>query len=41
MSGFNGVNCDGGVTNSAMEGTFIRNAQDDGMAMWSDGAVCE
>jgi hypothetical protein len=34
-----GVNFDGGVTNSTVQDTFTRNTQDDGMAMWSNGAA--
>jgi F5/8 type C domain/Pectate lyase superfamily protein/Abnormal spindle-like microcephaly-assoc'd, ASPM-SPD-2-Hydin len=34
-----GVNFDGGVTNSTVENTFTRNTQDDGMAMWSNGTA--
>lgn len=30
-----GINFDGGVTNSAVRNSFLRNTQDDGLAMWS------
>ncbi|MEV0848087.1 discoidin domain-containing protein [Streptomyces sp. NPDC049954] len=31
-----GVNFHGGVTNSSVENTFLRNTGDDGLAMWAD-----
>jgi hypothetical protein len=30
-----GINFDGGVTNSSVTNSFLRNTQDDGLAMWS------
>ncbi|GAA5022536.1 discoidin domain-containing protein [Kitasatospora paranensis] len=30
-----GINFDGGITNSAVRNSFLRNTQDDGLAMWS------
>ena len=30
-----GINFDGGVTNSSVSNSFLRNTQDDGLAMWS------
>jgi hypothetical protein len=30
-----GINFDGGVTNSSVRNSFLRNTQDDGLAMWS------
>jgi len=34
-----GVNFDGGVTDSTVENTFIRNTQDDGLAIWSQNTA--
>ena len=34
-----GVNFDGGVTDSTVENTFLRNTQDDGLAIWSQNTA--
>jgi len=34
-----GINFDGGVTNSSVTNTFIRNTGDDGIALWSNGVA--
>jgi hypothetical protein len=34
-----GINFDGGITNSSVTNTYIRNTGDDGLALWSSGAA--
>jgi hypothetical protein len=34
-----GINFDGGVTNSSVTNTYIRNTGDDGIALWSNGVA--
>jgi hypothetical protein len=34
-----GINFDGGVTDSSVTGTYIRNTGDDGIALWSNGVA--
>lgn len=34
-----GINFDGGITNSSVTGTYIRNTGDDGLALWSSGTA--
>ena len=34
-----GINFDGGITNSSVTNTYVRNTGDDGLALWSSGAA--